>query len=55
MKIFNINNGWTIKLPKNWKEERDDVDEYYLYYTLDSDLTIIIITFHFKSLAFFKS
>ena len=47
MKIFNINNGWTIKLPKNWKEERDDVNEYYLYYTLDSDLTIIITTFHF--------
>ena len=47
MKIFNIDNGWTIKLPENWKEERDDIDEYHLYYTPDSDLTIIITTFHF--------
>lgn len=47
MKIFNIDNGWTIKLPKNWKEERDDADGYHLYYPPDSDLTIIITTFHF--------
>ena len=26
MKIFNIDNGWTIKLPENWKEERDEID-----------------------------
>ena len=49
MKIFNIDNDWTIKLPKNWKEERDDADGYgyHLYYPPDSDLTIIITTFHF--------
>ena len=47
MKIFNIDNGWTIKLPENWKEERDDADGYHIYYPPDSDLTIIITTFHF--------
>ena len=47
MKIFNIDNGWTIKLPENWKEERDEIDGYHIYYHTDSDLTIIITTFHF--------
>ena len=47
MKIFNIDNDWTIKLPKNWKKERDAADGYHLYYPPDSDLTIIITTFHF--------
>lgn len=32
MKIFNIDNGWTIKLPENWKEERDEIDGYHIYY-----------------------
>ena len=47
MKIFNIDNGWTIKLPENWKEERDEIDGYHIYYPTDSDLTIRISTFHF--------
>lgn len=47
MKIFNIDNGWNIKLPENWKEERDNVDGYHIYYPTDSDLTIRIISFHF--------
>ena len=47
MKIFNIDNGQTIKLPKNWKEERDNVDGYHIYYPTDSDLTIRVISFHF--------
>jgi len=47
MRIFNIDNGWNIKLPENWKEERDNVDGYHIYYPTDSDLTIIITTFHF--------
>ena len=38
-KIFNIDNGWTIKLPKNWIEERDEVDRHHVYYPPDSDLT----------------
>ena len=47
MRIFNIDNGWNIKLPENWKEERDNVDGYHIYYPTDSDLTIRIISFHF--------
>ena len=47
MKIFNIDNGWNIKLPENWKEERDNVDGYHIYYPTDSDLTIRVISFHF--------
>ena len=47
MKIFNIDNGWTIKLPENWKEEKDEVDGYHIYYSLDTDLTIRTPTFHF--------
>ena len=47
MKIFNIDNGWNIKLPENWKEERDNVDGYHIYYPTDSDLTIRITSFHF--------
>ena len=47
MKIFNIDNGWTIKLPENWKEERDEIDGYHIYYPPDSDLTIRVISFHF--------
>jgi hypothetical protein len=47
MKIFNIDNGWTIKLPENWKEEKDEVDEYHIYYSPDTDLTIRTPTFHF--------
>ena len=29
--VFNIDNGWTIKLPENWKEERDEIDGYHIY------------------------
>ena len=47
MKIFNIDNGWTIKLPENWKEEKDEVDGYHIYYPPDTDLTIRTPTFHF--------
>ena len=47
MKIFNIDNGWTIKLPENWKEERDEIDGYYIYYPTDRDLTIRISAYHF--------
>ncbi|WP_315522803.1 hypothetical protein [Fusobacterium massiliense] len=47
MKIFNIDNGWTIKLPENWKEEKDEVDGYHIYYSPDTDLTIRTPTFHF--------
>ena len=47
MKIFNIDNGWTIKLPENWKEEKDEVDGYHIYYPPDTDLTIRTRTFHF--------
>ncbi|MCY7007047.1 hypothetical protein OCK72_00110 [Fusobacterium simiae] len=46
MKIFNIDNGWSIKLPENWKEEKDEVDGYNIYYPPDSDLTIRIPNFH---------
>ena len=46
MKIFNIDNGWTIKLPENWKEERDEIDGYHIYYPTDSDLTIYPIVKH---------
>jgi len=50
-KIFNIDNGWTIKLPKNWIEERDEVDRHHVYYPPDSDLTIRVSSFHiFKDL-----
>ena len=41
MKIFNIDNGWTIKLPENWKEEKDEVDGYHIYYPPGTDLTEI--------------
>lgn len=47
MKIFNIDNDWTIKLPKNWKEEKDEVDGCHIYYPPDTDLTIRTPTFHF--------
>ena len=47
MKIFNIDNGWTIKLPENWKEEKDEVDGYHIYYPPDTGLTIRTPTFHF--------
>ena len=47
MKIFNIDNGWTIKLPENWKEEKDEVDGYHIYYPPDTYLTIRTPTFHF--------
>ncbi len=47
MKIFNIDNGWTIKLPENWKEEKNEVDGYHIYYPPDTDLTIRTPTFHF--------
>lgn len=30
-KIFNIDNGWTIELPKNWIEERDEVENAIKY------------------------
>lgn len=50
-KKFNIDNGWTIELPKNWIEERDEVDRHHVYYPPDSDLTIRVSSFHiFKDL-----
>ena len=45
-KIFNIDNGWTIKLPKNWIEERDEVDGHHIYYPPDNNLTIRVSSFH---------
>lgn len=47
MKIFNIDNGWIIKLFENWKEEKDEVDGYYIYYFFDIDLIIRIFIFYF--------
>ena len=50
-KKFNIDNGWTIELPKNWIEERDEVDRHHVYYPPNSDLTIRVSSFHiFKDL-----
>ena len=31
MKILNIDNGWTIKLPENWLEEREEVENAIKY------------------------
>ena len=45
-KKFNIDNGWTIELPKNWIEERDEVDRHHVYYPPDSDLTIRASSFY---------
>ena len=45
-KVFNIKNEWSIKLPKNWIEETDEVDGHHVYYPPDNNLIIRASSFY---------
>ena len=45
-KVFNIKNEWSIKLPKNWLEKRDEVDGHHVYYPPGNNLIIRASSFY---------
>lgn len=49
MKRYKLNLVWEILLPHDWVVEFDKIDNHYVFYPKDSDLTIRITPFHAES------